>query len=153
MAIRAYSNFSEMVNHHFKQSLNFFENIFCEDESPPFVPKYNSWRENCGNHISYEGNGPCKQRKLKAYYKSVYFRENNNLVFKCIAANMHTFSFLLLFRQCKVRTLLLRRRSDALRVSTLLSTIFYTKILFRSEFQNYYFRKQGYVLKLPPKIW
>ena len=34
---------------------------------------------------------PYTQRKLKAYYKIMYTRDNNNLVFKCIAADMHTF--------------------------------------------------------------
>ena len=43
-----------------------FKNIFCKDESPPFVPKYKSQRENCENHISYEGcYCPCTQQKKK----------------------------------------------------------------------------------------
>ena len=64
---------------------------------------------------------------------------------KCIAADMHTFSFYYFYRQCKVRTLLISRGSD-----TLLQTIFYTKVLFRSKLQDYCSRKPGYVLKLPP---
>ena len=56
-------------------------------------------RENCKNCISYEGSSlSLHAAKTKGTLKIMYTRDNNNLVFKCIAADMHTFSFLLPFK-------------------------------------------------------